>query len=143
MKLNAPKQKQISLYEAIVYYGIDKDCGDDVYDYLIYIDFDREPTDYYDKCMAVFAMNIPVLKVYNQNTICDISGFINRNLSVFNKFLNEVYVDEYKPKNIGKIEYGTEEFYDIYLEAFKSLVNGGFSEKHYELLWRIINHEPY
>ena len=121
------------------------DIGDDVFDYGNYFEYDLDLKDYYDKVLDFMANEIE-FETYRKDwfSTCKITNFIEKYQEQFDEFLNEVYREEYTPKyicqkhNIEKIDVDDELFYDIYIEMFGSLINGGFSEKDYENLYKIL-----
>lgn len=144
---NAQQQtKKISLYEAYLQ-GTGRDIADDVFDFVNCFEFselrtsanDNNLDDDYNNVMLWIADGVEVVDCDNDYIHCRISDFIEKNRGLFDKFLNEVYREEWQPQNMDKIESESEDFYDYYLEGcFGGLINGSFSDNDYTVLWRLI-----
>ena len=124
-----------------------RDIADNIFDWVNCFEVSELETsannnnidDDYNNVLLWFADNIEVTGQNSDYIICNITQFIENNMAVFNKFLNQVYKPEWQPQNIEKIEPESEEFYDYYLEGvFGGLINGTFSDNDYSILWRII-----
>ena len=93
--------------------------------------------DYYDKLMRMFATQIECEhyrpKWYSP---CYITEYIEKNIDVFNKFMNEENNESFRPKNYTDID--DETWYDLYMETFKNLINGNYSERQYEKLYKML-----
>lgn len=121
------------------------DIADDIFDWGNYFGYDLESDDYYDKLLDFMADHIEFVK-YQKDwySICKITDFIVKYQDKFDKFLNEVYLEEYTPKylckkyNMPKISEDDELFYDVYFDMFANLLNGNFSDEEYEKLYKIL-----
>lgn len=122
-------------------YGLD--ICDDTWDCGNYFEVDGESNDYYDKVMQFFAMNIEVLK-YDPTwyTICDVSGFIWKNLNAFSRFMNAANNENFQPCIQGVCE-SVDDYLmlDIYIATFQELINGNYCEEDYEKLFYYLGGE--
>ena len=128
-----------TLFDAINLGGA-RDITDEIFDYLNFFDYSIENVnqDDYDFCLDWFARNIEAIKGDRDVIFCRISQFIDQHRNVFDAFLNEVYREEYQPRNMDYIDVDDEYFYDYYLAMFSDLINGNFSDEDYTLLANII-----
>ena len=128
-----------TLFDAINLGGA-RDITDEIFDYLNFFDYSIENVnqDDYDFCIDWFARNIEAIKGDRDVIFCRISQFIDQHRNVFDAFLNEVYREEYQPRNMDYIDVDDEYFYDYYLAMFSDLINGNFSDEDYTLLANII-----
>lgn len=121
------------------------DISDTVFDSGVYFDYSQDSEDYFDKVLDLMASEIEV-KEYHPNwyTPCKITEYIDKHKKTFDSFLNKVYNECYTPKEVCKrlgvneIESDSEEFYDLYIDAFENLVIGKFSEEAYEMLYNLL-----
>ena len=132
---------KLNLYEAITTLKVDKDICDNIFDYLNYFTCSKENEAYdnYDLLMIYFAKHIQVLSINDIAICCDISNFINKHKRVFDKFMNEENREQYTPKWFKKtfnqiVKIDDEEFYDLYMMTFSSLINGNYSDRQYKKL---------
>lgn len=134
----------MKLVECVAKHNGGFDISDRTWDWGEYFDCAdklKNCGDYYDKVQWVLGKEIEVDKFDTTwFTVCDISGFIMKNIDVFNEFLNDVNREEWQPQNWEKQpEQDDEEFYELYIEGmFQDLLAGGYSEKSYEKLYRIM-----
>jgi len=131
-----------TLKDAIILGG-ERDITDEIFDYLNYfdcsIDKNKDDLDAYDKVMLWLGESIEAIRGDKDVIVCKISQFIDDNRTIFDKFLNQVYKEQYQPRNMERIESESEEFYDYYMVMFSDLINGNFAESDYEKLLKIIN----
>ena len=135
---------KFTLLDAIKLHNGGFDICDKTWDWGTYFESQEQPTkdmDGYDKVMYVFASNIEFIQ-FNKDWFspCDVDGFIRKNISIFNKFLNETMQEDYTPKGFVK-KYGKidgEDFYDVYMTPFEHLINGNFAYEDYDRLIEII-----
>ena len=71
--------------------------------------------------------------VYGWYSPCRVEEFINKYLPVFKKFFNGHNREGFRPKDWPESDNYSEDkgFYDTYLESFKGLLNGSYSEESY------------
>ena len=134
-----------TLKEVLEFLDEGLDIADDIFDWGNYFEYNLELSDYYDKVLDFMANEIEFVKYHKGwYSICKITDFIQKYQDKFDEFLNDVYQEEYTPRyfcendGIEKIDVDDELFYDIYIEMFGSLINGGFSEKDYKKLYTIL-----
>ena len=151
MIITKPQQPKKTIYDYIKMLGDGFDIGDNTYDWGTYFgcetDYDK-CTDYYDKCMYIFALNIEMLN-YSKDwySTCKVSEFISENINAFETFLNEIYREEYTPRYLKAHGHKVNDmniddyFYDTYLQAFEALVVGNFAESDYKLLFELLTQD--
>ena len=100
-----------------------------------------ENDDYYDKCMIFFAENITMVN-YQENWYsgCKIGEFLMNYEDAFTTFMNEENRYEYRPENFD-FEIGDEDWYELYIMTFESLINGNYCEEDYEKLYTYLTQE--
>lgn len=132
---------RISLYELFDLCDLDDtDICDDVYDWAVNFSCivnKSDCLDYYDKLMRLFATKIECNK-YRPNgyTNCFVSQFIKDNMFVFTSFLNEENREYCRPKDYDDID--DDVFYDIYMQSIEQLITGGYSDRQYEVLYKML-----
>lgn len=134
-----------TLKEAINFIGSGFDIGDETFDYGIYYDYDVNSESYYDRVLDFMAEKIEFVK-YQKDwySTCKITEFMESYQKQFDKFLNEVYCEEYTPQficnkyKIDKITSDDELFCDVYIELFDNLIKGSFGEKAYKRLFELL-----
>ena len=141
------EEKQLNLWEMCQIAGKDGlDICDEIWDWGIYLDcgykYIDDATEWYDKCMMLFALNFKVIK-YDPEwyTVCNVAEFIHNNINVFIQFFNEENQDEYKPKNYDEsiLDYKKNEgFYDIFMQSMECLIAGGYGESDYKKLYELL-----
>jgi len=151
IKTELPKEPIKTIYEKFQELGFGFDIADNTYDWINYFECPKDwdkCNDYYDKLMLLFALNIECVRCTKSNIgVCKVCEFIVENIKAFEKFLNETYREEYQPQYLlakgHKVNDPNEDdwFYDIYLDAFKHLCNGNFSESKYEKLFNYLTEE--
>ena len=84
-----------------------------------------------------FANEIEMVN-YKENwySCCKVSEFIQKHRMAFDKFMKEVNNERYQPDD--KVTIDDEEFCDLYLITFESLVCGNYADKDYELLYELL-----
>ena len=149
----APECTNKSLYEVLKLQGHeDTDICDDIWDWcsnLGYGSYDSfEEIDnhfgkdniegYYFKFILLCCLNIKVVKPQPQwYTVCKVSEFIDNNRKAFDKLMNEVNRDGFRPKDYDHfIEKDDKEelFYDVYMRTFENLIIGNYSDNDYKKL---------
>lgn len=124
------------------------DIADNIWDWGNYFESEvnllvEEDYDYYDKLMYLFAENIDVIKCnYDWYTVCDVSGFIWKNLNAFSKFMNAANNENFQPCIQGVCE-SVDDYLmlDIYIATFQELINGNYCEEDYEKLFYYLGGE--
>lgn len=122
------------------------DIGDNTFDYGVYFGYSFNSNDYFDKTLELIASKMDLIKYQpNWYSICDITGFIDKNREVLDEFMSMVYRDEYTPKyicekeGIEKIDTDTEEFCDIYIDLlFNDIVIGNLTDSDYKILYDLL-----
>lgn len=145
MITKTPKLEYKSLYEVLMLTGHeDMDICDSVFDWGsnmgCYKSFE-DCNDYYDKLMLLFCLNITCTKVNEKwYSCCDISRFISEHQDTFDKFMNEENREGYRPQDYShKLDYEKDEdFYDLYLNTFESLIIGNYAESDYQKLYEML-----
>lgn len=128
----------LSLYDTSIF--IDDDCFDicdDIFDYVIAfgVPYDNELNDYYDKVLNYMAHNITCIKGGGTFKTCKISEFMDTHRKAFDKWMNNNYYESWQPQNREIATIDDEEFYDIYIDLFNSIVTGNLSESEYQELY--------
>lgn len=153
METKIKKQQELSLYEVLQIAGSDGcDICDDDYDWGVYLGFQEsweKCTDFYDKCMLLFALNLKCSGYHpDRYSSCDVAKFIWRNREPFERFMNEENRTEYRPRywqkkgeTIDPDEDGV--FYDVYMTTFESLIVGNYSEHDYQKLFKYLTEWSY
>lgn len=148
MQIEIKEKPQMSLFDTLRLAGSDGcDICDDIYDWGTYLGCPEsweKCSDYYEKCMLLFALNLTCLKYNDQAySICKVTEFIWRNREPFERFMNEENKLEYTPRywqkkgeTIDPDEDGI--FYDVYMETFESLLIGNYSESDYQKLFKYL-----
>lgn len=122
------------------------DIGDVKWDFGMYLacpEKEEECEDGYDKLMFFIANNIK-MEGYSRDwySPCYISEFINKYRPVFESFLNDEYIEGYRP-----MDYSTEELdiveedsimIDVYLPALQNLAIGNFASDSYDILYNML-----
>lgn len=151
MRTEIKSLPKMCLFDVLKMNGIDGcDICDDAYDWGTYIGVPEsweKCSDYYDRCMLLFALNMTCVQ-YRPNgyTICDVAGFIWDNKEPFTKFLNQENRKEYKPSTYKDETIDPEVdgvFYDVYMESFESLLIGNYSESDYRKLYKYLTEWNY
>ena len=149
MITETPKLENKSIYEVLMFnQQEDMDICDNIFDWACNIGCRKsfeDCTDYYDKLMLLFCLNIQCENYkHDWYSCCKITDFIEANKEVFDKFMEEENKDQYKPsyyKNVYGMENVTsndEDFYDLYLMTFQSLIVGNYCESDYEKLYKAL-----
>jgi len=139
MKTEQTNAKKYTLADAIKLGGSNRDICDDVFDCLNCFEYNEQPKDDFDRVLLWIAEGVEVLWGDKEVICCKLSQFIENHRRIFDAFFNEVYREEYQPKNNPVIEYESEEFYDYYIAAFFDIINGNFADEDYTTLINIIN----
>ena len=134
---------KITLYELFMLCDIDNtDIGDDIYDWCVnfacYTDKSK-CKDYYDKLMRMFATQIECDKyrpTWYSN--CFVSKYIKDHIDVFKTFLNEENIKGVRPQDCENCETDDELFYDVYMSSMEQLINGNYSDRQYEKLFKLL-----
>lgn len=149
MITETPKLESKSIYEVLMFnQQEDMDICDDIFDWGSNIGCRKsfeDCQDYYDKLMLLFCLNIEC-KRYNEKwySCCKITEFIEANKEVFDKFMNEENREEYTPRyykeelGMDNVTSETDDFYDLYLNTFESLIVGNYCESDYEKLYKML-----
>lgn len=115
------------------------DIADEIFDWATYFgfDFDSLEKDSYDVVMTYFANEIEMVN-YQENwySCCKVSEFIQKHRKAFDLFMKEVNNERYQPDEEVTIE--DEEFCDLYLATFESLVCGNYADEDYDLLYELL-----
>lgn len=115
------------------------DIADEIFDWANYFGIDLHNTekDSYDVVMVYFANNIEMV-CYRENwySSCKVSEFIQKHRKAFDEFMRTTNNESYQPKEDVTID--DEEFYDLYLMTFESLINGNYAEEDYEWLYDLL-----
>lgn len=142
MITETPTLQDKSIYEVLMFnQQEDFDICDDIFDWGSNIGCKKsfkDCEDYYERLMLLFCLNIKC-KCYRQNwySCCKISEFIEANKEVFDKFMEEENKECFRPSFYGKpITSDDEDFYDLYLMTFESLIIGNYCESDYEKLYK-------
>lgn len=119
-------------------YGFD--IADVDFDWGNYFEVPEEIEDnnYYDKCMLFFAEHI-IMVNYQEDWYsgCKIGEFLMKYESAFERLMNEENRYEYQPQNYN-FETGDEDWYELYILTFGSLINGNYAEEDYEKLYNYL-----
>ena len=144
MITETPKLEDRSIYEVLMFnQQEDMDICDDIFDWGSNIGCKKsfeDCEDYYDRLMLLFCLNIKC-KRYNRDwySCCKICEFIEANKEVFDNFMEEENREEYRPSFYGTpITSDDEDFYDLYLTTFESLIIGNYAESDYEKLYKAL-----
>lgn len=142
ININIPNRK-LTLYEVIKVSNTDRDIADNIYDWAVYFGCDTDKDmndceDYYDRAMLLLALNIEVEETNDSYIICKVADFIEKYRKPIDKFFNKVHREEWQPRNMEKIEFESDEFYDFYMTCFESFISGGYSEDEYELFYKLM-----
>ena len=142
------KSIKLSLFQTLQIAGSDGcDICDDIYDWGTYLGCPEsweKCTDYYDRCMLLFALNLRCDK-YNESgySVCHVTEFLWENREPFERFMNEENRRDYTPRywqkqgeTIDPKEDGL--FYDVYMTTFESLLIGNYSEPDYQKLYKYL-----
>lgn len=116
------------------------DLADDTFDWCNCYEINEIPKDNYDKCMLKFG-EMRCVDMNSGYIICDICEYIDQHRKAFDKFMNEENKDCFKPMNYDRVEVDEEEFFDLYLTTFESLLNGNYCEEDYEKLNKYLDEE--
>ncbi len=148
----APKLEGLSLYEVLRFANMeDTDICDDVWDWVCNLghggyesfeEIDKEygkdnEEGYYFKFIFLCCLNIKCVKYQPKwYSVCNVSAFINDNREAFDKFMNEMNREGYRPKDYDEplVWDDDDEFYDVYMETFRNLVNGNYCDYQYKAL---------
>lgn len=142
INLSDKREQQILLVDIAGGNGLD--IEDYTFDFLNYFECYKtfkECNDYYDKLMLVFGLNIKVESGRDGFACCHISEFLREHHHTFKNFMIWAYREDslFNPKNWEKdYTIDDEEFYDTYLDTFKDLINGNFSDTHYKNLYEML-----
>lgn len=115
------------------------DISDEIFDWGTYfgIDLHSFAQDSYDVVMVYFANHIEMVQ-YREGwySCCKVSEFIQAHRQAFDKFMTAANSEHYQPND--KITIDDEEFCDIYISTFESLVCGNYADEDYELLFDLL-----
>jgi hypothetical protein len=130
----------MTIYEFMLFSREDGfDIADNIFDWGNYFGVDLHPyeQDSYNVLMIYFANNIEMVN-YNKNwySSCKVSEFIQSHRQAFDKFMRMVNNENYQPDD--SVTFEDEEFCDLYLSTFESLINGNYAEEDYELLYELL-----
>ena len=130
----------MKIYDFMKFSDIDGfDIADEIFDWGTHfcIDMHNVAKDSYDVVMTYFANNIEMVN-YRQEwySSCKVSEFIQSHRKAFDKFMRMVNNENYQPND--EITIDDEEFCDLYLSTFESLVCGNYAEEDYELLYELL-----
>lgn len=118
------------------------DIGDELFDWGTYFEINHYSTtkDSYDVLMVYFANNIEMVN-YNEEwySCCKVSEFIQSHRNAFDEFMRKCNNERFQPNDEVTIE--DEEFFDLYISTFASLINGNYAEEDYELLYDLLIEE--
>ena len=130
----------MTIYEFMKFSNKDGfDIADEIFDWATYFGVDLYDTtnDSYNVLMVYFANEIEMVN-YQENwySCCKVSEFIQKHRKAFDLFMKEVNNEYYQPNDEVTID--DEEFCDLYLATFESLVCGNYADKDYELLYDLL-----
>ena len=131
---------RMTIYETLVFCDIDDlDIADDIYDFANNIGCERDKSkikDPYDKLMRFFCTHIE-LSNYRPKWYSNafVSEFIKKNIDVFNKFMEEENNEMFRPSTYDEID--DETWYDLYMQTFANLINGNYSDRQYDKLYKM------
>lgn len=133
----------MTIYEFMKFSNKDGfDIGDEIFDWATYFGADLHDTtnDSYNVVMVYFANEIEMVN-YNEDwySCCKVSEFIQSHRKAFDKFMVKCNNKNYQPND--KITMDDEEFCDLYLSTFESLVCGNYADEDYELLYELLLEE--
>ena len=115
------------------------DIADEIFDWATYFGADLHDTtnDSYNVVMVYFANEIEMVN-YKENwySCCKVSEFIQKHRMAFDKFMKQANNSAYHPDDEVTID--DEEFCDLYLSTFESLVCGNYADEDYELLYELL-----
>lgn len=130
----------MTIYEFMIFSNKDGfDISDEIFDWATYFGADLHNTtnDSYNVLMVYFANEIEMVN-YQENwySCCKVSEFIQKHKKAFDMFMKEVNNERFQPDDEVTID--DEEFCDLYLSTFESLVCGNYADEDYELLYDLL-----
>ena len=115
------------------------DITDEIFDWATYFGADLHDTtnDSYNVVMVYFANEIEMVN-YKENcySCCKVSEYIQKHRMAFDKFMKQANNSACQPDDEVTID--DEEFCDLYLSTFESLVCGNYADEDYELLYELL-----
>jgi hypothetical protein len=121
------------------------DIADDIFDFGVFFfasDVNVEKDDYYDQVQLFIARDLDIIKLDTEHySICKVSEFMDRHRKAFDKWMNNNYWEDYQPKNNPTYTIDDEEFYEMYIQLFESVVCGRLSEDEYKELYGYLMEE--
>lgn len=144
MIYNAPKIENKSIYEVLRLTGqSDFDICDNVWDWGVNVgccDNLEKCGDYYDKFMLLFCLNVICTKYQPKwYSCCNVVDFIEQNRKAIDKFLNEENLEDYQPQNYEELNCDEDSgYFEVYMESLEQLINGNYSERQYEKLYKYL-----
>lgn len=144
INLTIPQKKLETLYDVIISSG-DVDICDEDWDFENCFVTGGETwsdcADYYDCLMLLFALNLKVLHYYPEysSVTCNIAEFLWDHKEVMNSFMEDNNTWSHTPGYYKEISPDCDSgFYETYMMTFASLINGNYSERQYEELFKAL-----